>query len=58
VLFDRILFQRLQQLQGDSGGRQVIQQMPEEVLSVEVQSSDVLIDVDTMQDYQSLIASH
>jgi molybdenum cofactor cytidylyltransferase len=58
VLFDRILFQRLQQLQGDSGGRQVIQQMPEEVLSVEVQSSDVLIDIDTMQDYQSLIASH
>ena len=58
VLFDRRLFPRLLQVRGDTGGRELIQQMPEEVLPVQVQSDDVLIDIDTMQDYRDLIAAH
>lgn len=58
VLFDRRLFPHLQQIRGDTGGREVIQQMPEEVLSVAVRSAAVLIDIDTLQDYQNLIPAH
>lgn len=55
VLFDRRHFPRLQQVRGDTGGREVIEQMPNDVLAVPVDSTDVLTDVDTMQDYRNLI---
>ena len=57
VLFDRKLFPRLRKVRGDTGGREVIQETPEEVLPVQMPSADVLIDIDTMQDYHNLIAS-
>jgi molybdenum cofactor cytidylyltransferase len=54
VLFDRRLFARLQQVRGDTGGREVIEQLPDEVLTVPVDTAEVLTDVDTMQDYLNL----
>lgn len=57
VLFERRLFPRLRQIRGDTGGREVIHEMPEEVLSVEIRSADALLDIDTMQDYQDLITT-
>jgi len=47
----------LRKVRGDTGGREVIRETPEEVLPVQMPSADVLIDIDTMQDYHNLIAS-
>lgn len=55
ALFDRCLFRELQALRGDIGGRQVITRSPDEVVPVEVQSPDILWDVDTIADYERLL---
>jgi molybdenum cofactor cytidylyltransferase len=54
VLFDRSLFSALKALRGDVGGRQIIARFPVQVLTVEMQSSAVLVDVDTPGDYEEL----
>jgi molybdenum cofactor cytidylyltransferase len=54
VLFDRSLFSALKALRGDVGGRQIIARFADQVLTVEMQSSDMFIDIDTPSDYEEL----
>jgi molybdenum cofactor cytidylyltransferase len=54
VLFDRRLFPALKALRGDVGGRQIIARYANQVLTVEMQSSDMFIDIDTPTDYDEL----
>ncbi|MFQ6057848.1 MAG: molybdenum cofactor cytidylyltransferase [Anaerolineae bacterium] len=51
VLFDRALFPELAALQGDVGGRALIEKYPQRVERVEVESEAILLDVDTPEDY-------
>ncbi len=51
VLFDRALFDRLRQVQGDAGGRQLIAELGAAVETVEVDDERVLWDVDTPDDW-------
>jgi len=55
VLFDRRRFTDLASLRGDLGGRQLIAQLPHEVLAVELPSADSFLDVDTPTDYEQLL---
>ena len=55
VLFDRRLFPELQALWGDVGGRQVLACHEDQVQEVEMESSDVFLDVDTLADYRRLL---
>ncbi|MBC7260726.1 MAG: putative selenium-dependent hydroxylase accessory protein YqeC, partial [Chloroflexi bacterium] len=55
ALFDRCLFPELEALQGDIGGRQIIARFPDQVVPVEVQSPEILWDVDTIADYERLL---
>jgi molybdenum cofactor cytidylyltransferase len=55
VLFDRRLFPALAQLRGDVGGRQVMDRIRDQVLTVEMPIPDVFVDVDTPEDYANLI---
>jgi molybdenum cofactor cytidylyltransferase len=51
ALFDRSLFTELMKVQGDQGGRQLIDMYEDRTERVEVGSEAVLIDVDTEEDY-------
>lgn len=55
VLFARPLFPELMALKGDHGGRAVIGRHQAEVESVEVDSENFFIDIDTPEDYERLI---
>lgn len=57
VLFDRRFFHLLDSMRGDSGGRELIQKMREQVLPVEVASAEALVDIDTEDDYRQHIGS-
>ncbi len=57
VLFDHTLFHELLQLQGDTGGREVLLRYQEQALEVPVEAPGILVDVDTSQDYQRLLGS-
>jgi len=46
--------EKLLELEGDIGGRQIIQKHPDDVLEVAVDSESVITDIDTKDDYQSL----
>jgi molybdenum cofactor cytidylyltransferase len=52
VLFARALFDELAQVQGDEGGRALIQKYAAQVRCVQVQEADVLNDIDTWQEYE------
>lgn len=52
VLFDRSLFPELSCLEDDEGGRSLFMRHP--VSYVESQDDSVLIDIDTLEDYQKL----
>jgi molybdenum cofactor cytidylyltransferase len=52
VLFDRITFKELKKLEGNEGGRKLFDQYHVEY--VEWKDASILIDVDTMDDYQQL----
>lgn len=52
VLFDRKYKRELLNLEGDLGGRSVIERHPEDVRVVPVRSMGVVRDVDTWQDYK------
>ena len=41
---------------GDAGCRRVIKQNPDQVLTVEMETDHVIRDIDTMEDYQKLVA--
>lgn len=56
VLFDRSTFAALSQLEGDSGGRQVFSRFP--IQYVQWLDARAGMDVDTMEDYQRLIAEN
>lgn len=58
VLFARRLFSELSRIEGDEGGRRLIDRYPEEAETIEVSNPDVLMDVDTPQDYQRLRSGH
>jgi molybdenum cofactor cytidylyltransferase len=53
VLFDRITFEDLMQVQGDQGGREIFSRYPVEW--VEWHDASALIDIDTEADYQRLL---
>lgn len=55
VLFDRALFPELLAVEGDRGGRQVILRHQNRVERVEVDDLAVMMDIDTPQDYGSLL---
>jgi molybdenum cofactor cytidylyltransferase len=55
ALFDRRLFPALRSLRGDVGGREVIRQFPHEVLTVEMDTPESFLDVDTASDYEELL---
>jgi molybdenum cofactor cytidylyltransferase len=52
VLFDRALFEELQAVEGDQGGRAVLARHAAQVEQVEVGDLGVLFDVDTLCDYE------
>jgi molybdenum cofactor cytidylyltransferase len=54
VLFDRMLFQELLQIEGDQGGRQLIERAGDRVERVTVVDPAGLIDVDTPADFRSV----
>ena len=55
ALFDRCFFPELKNLQGDVGGRQIIARFPDKVVSVEVESPEILWDIDTATDYEKIL---
>jgi len=54
VIFPAQLREELLALQGDSGGRMLIQKMPDRVCPVPVRSPSVGIDIDTPEDYANI----
>lgn len=55
VLFSRSMFPELEKLQGDTGGRELFQSHSQLIQYLEVEDSNILLDVDTPADYQSLL---
>jgi 4-nitrophenyl phosphatase len=55
VLFARSLFPELAAVTGDQGGRVVIACHAEEAATVEVEDPDVLMDIDTPEEYRQLV---
>ncbi len=56
VLFARELFDELRQLQGESGGKQILQARHDEAERVNILNTRAAFDVDTPQDYQAALA--
>ncbi len=56
VLFDRALFGELARIEGDRGGRQLFADHPEEIVEVTLPSRRALLDVDTPEIYEQLLA--
>jgi molybdenum cofactor cytidylyltransferase len=52
VILDKKYKDELLNLTGDVGARQVIDNHPDDVLEVEVRSDEVLVDIDTIEDYE------
>jgi molybdenum cofactor cytidylyltransferase len=48
--------EKLLELEGDIGGREIIKQHPDDVLEVAVDSESVISDIDTRDDYQSQLS--
>ena len=47
--------EKLLELKGDIGGRQIVKDHPDDILEVAVNSESILTDIDTISDYQSYI---
>ena len=56
IIFDIKYKAELFKLKGDIGGREIIQNHPDDVLKVAVDSESVISDIDTQDDYQSQIS--
>ncbi len=54
VLFDRLLFRRLEKLSGDSGGKVLFNEYADQTSRVAVQDPGIHFDVDTQADYLKL----
>jgi molybdenum cofactor cytidylyltransferase len=54
VLFDRALFPELRAVEGDRGGRALLDRHREAVAWLEIDDAAVVSDVDTYRDYQAL----
>ena len=54
VLFDKKLFKELRELRGDTGGRVLLEKYRESIVTVPA-SRAVLIDIDTPEDYSTLM---
>ncbi|MFT8315341.1 MAG: molybdenum cofactor cytidylyltransferase [Clostridium sp.] len=54
VVFSSKFFKELIQLQGDTGGKKVINDHRESIIFVDVKREEVLMDVDTWEDYYML----
>lgn len=54
VAFGRAFFEELSQLSGDTGGRAVIRQHPQQLISHPVSDPAILADIDTPEDLQRL----
>lgn len=54
VLFSRRFFPELAAINGDQGGRRLISRYPDAIATVEVDAPEVLADIDTPGDYESL----
>jgi molybdenum cofactor cytidylyltransferase len=57
VLFDRRYFDELAQLEGDRGGRQLLERHPGEIVEVEVPSPRQLDDFDTVEQMRELLSA-
>jgi molybdenum cofactor cytidylyltransferase len=57
ALFVRSLFPELLTLEGDRGGREVIQRHQDELETVEVEKENIFLDIDTVADYQAAQSS-
>ena len=55
LLFDHSLFSELLTLKGDEGGRQILAHHRQDLATVSLSSELPLLDIDTMEDYTSLI---
>ena len=47
--------EKLLELKGDIGGRQIVKDHPDDILEVAVNSESILTDIDTISDYQSYV---
>lgn len=55
VIFDRKRYEgELLALQGDVGGREIVETHPDDVLEVEVASRGIVIDIDAPEDYKNI----
>jgi molybdenum cofactor cytidylyltransferase len=54
ALFNASYFDKLLQISGDKGGRNIIAGNPKEVLRVSIENPEELFDIDTMEDVESL----
>ncbi len=55
VLFDRALFSELSTVEGDSGGRILIDRYQGRVERVDVEDAAVIMDIDSPQDYEGIL---
>ena len=55
VLFDRRLFPALKALRGDVGGREVMARLADEIATVEMESPEMFLDIDTAADYHRFL---
>jgi molybdenum cofactor cytidylyltransferase len=58
AIFSSIYKKELIELQGDTGGRQVTDRHPDDVLEVDMEFEEVTIDIDTMESYYKAIDRH
>lgn len=52
VIFSSRFYSDIMSIRGDMGGRKIIRENPQSVLSVEIESDDCFIDLDTQEDLQ------
>jgi molybdenum cofactor cytidylyltransferase len=61
TIFSDHFYNRLSAIEGDIGGREIIELHPDQILEVEIENSLVFFDIDTPQDLEelnSLLAEH
>ena len=55
VLIDRSFFKELNQLSGDTGGRELFKRNQEVIEYLDIETDEILTDIDTPEDYQRLL---
>jgi len=55
VIFPRILKDQLMAIKNDSGGKTVINNNQDKVIKVDIETTDEFMDIDTIEDYESVI---